>query len=84
MPRLRIRHITWPRPALILTDTPDPQCSECRGHGGRNRYIGVGTTGEDGETYWESCGCWNEGLRRVLLPLPRRKRPAAYSDEPPF
>ncbi|MFF4642220.1 hypothetical protein [Streptomyces sp. NPDC001389] len=36
MLRLRIHRATWPRPALILTDTPSPACPDCQGEGGHN------------------------------------------------
>ncbi len=31
--RLRITRTTWPRPALVLTDTPRPRCPDCQGRG---------------------------------------------------
>ncbi|WP_435057230.1 hypothetical protein [Streptomyces sp. bgisy060] len=93
MPRLRIHRTTWPRPALILTDTPRPACLDCRGEGGHNRDYGDHETGEYAGTEWDPCPCWDEGRRWVLLPFlrfPRRCRPhvdpwgGGYSDEPPF
>ncbi len=84
MPRLRIRYVTWPRPGLILTDTPDPNCPGCNGDGGWNRDYGDYDTGEYAGTNWDPCDCWNEDRRWPLLPLPRRTTGTAYSDEPPF
>ncbi|MDI5971510.1 hypothetical protein POF50_019615 [Streptomyces sp. SL13] len=84
MPRLRIRYVTWPRPGLILTDTPDPNCPGCHGDGGWSRDYGDYDTGEYAGTDWDPCNCWNEDRRWPLLPLPRRKTGTAYSDEPPF
>ncbi|MEU0278432.1 hypothetical protein [Streptomyces sp. NPDC006195] len=92
--RLRIQHTTWTRPALILTDTPRPNCPRCEGDGGHNRDYGDYETGEYAGTEWEPCPCWDETRRWTLLPLPRmpRRRTAwrdpwetgGYSDEPPF
>ncbi|MFI2225231.1 hypothetical protein [Streptomyces fradiae] len=82
--RPRIRKTTWPRPALILTDTPIPRCPDCRGEGGHNHDYGDPFTGEYAGTEWEPCPCWNENRRWTLLPLPRRTPPGEYSDEPPF
>lgn len=84
MPRYRINRITWPRHALILTETPRPDCWNCEGEGGFAHDYGDPMTGEYAGTDWEPCPCWNSDRRRVLLPLPRRRRPAGYSDEPPF
>ncbi|MEW2397501.1 hypothetical protein [Streptomyces sp. NPDC046862] len=96
MVRLRIQRATWPRPALILTDTPRPDCTECDGVGGIEHDYGDYETGEYAGTDWEPCPCWTE-RRMVLLPLPRLPRwmrrrhrvrdPWAshgYSNEPPF
>ncbi|MEV5487549.1 hypothetical protein AB0L47_05920 [Streptomyces bobili] len=96
MLRLRIRVTHWPRPALILTDTPRPGCLDCAGEGGHSYDYGD-HTGEYAGTEWDPCPCWNEDHRMVLLPLPRRHRwprrrdddrdpwgPAGYSNEPPF
>ncbi|WP_406738055.1 hypothetical protein OG365_16235 [Streptomyces sp. NBC_00853] len=91
--RLRIRHTTWPRPALILTDTPHPACSDCSGEGGHNRDYGDHETGEYAGTEWDTCHCWDETRRWIVLPLPRlprRRRTSAdpwasvHSNEPPF
>ncbi|MFD8391193.1 hypothetical protein ACFV2N_18840 [Streptomyces sp. NPDC059680] len=94
--RLRIQRATWPRNALILIDTPRPDCADCDGVGGFEHEYGDYDTGEYGGTDWEPCHCWTE-WRIVLLPLLRlphwlRRRahyrapwgPASYSDEPPF
>ncbi|MEU7283374.1 hypothetical protein AB0A69_32045 [Streptomyces sp. NPDC045431] len=97
MIRLRIQYTHWPRRALILTDTPRPDCWACGGEGGHNRDYGDYETGEYAGTDWEPCPCWHENRRWVLLPLPRLPRPwrrrhtvpdpwgpDGYSDEPPF
>ncbi|MEW1725203.1 hypothetical protein [Streptomyces sp. NPDC093109] len=91
--RLRIRRATWPRPALILTDTPRPNCPDCRGEGGWDEDYGD-ETGEYAGTHSYLCHCWNPNRRWTLLPLPRlpHRRTAGqdpwgtggYSDEPPF
>ncbi|GAA4910257.1 hypothetical protein ACFPM3_11290 [Streptomyces coeruleoprunus] len=85
--RLRIRKTYWPRHALILTDTPRPDCPDCDGEGGHNYDYGDWATGEYAGTDWEPCPCWNEDRYWVLLPLPclpRRTPAGGYSDEPPF
>ncbi|MCF3104514.1 hypothetical protein IPZ58_23385 [Streptomyces roseoverticillatus] len=96
MLRLRIQYTSC-RPALILTDTPDPHCRDCQGEGGHHRDYGD-ESGEYAGTEWEPCPCWDEARCWVLLPLPRLHRPrflsrrhdrdpwgpAGYSDEPPF
>ncbi|WKK27338.1 hypothetical protein QZH56_03380 [Streptomyces olivoreticuli] len=93
MPRLRIQRAIWPRPALILTDTPRPDCRICEGVGGIEYDYGHPETGEYAGTDWEPCSCWNETRRWLLLPLPRLPRRhrtvrdprvGGYSDEPPF
>ncbi|MEU9701965.1 hypothetical protein [Streptomyces sp. NPDC047981] len=92
MARLRLRQITWPRRALVLGDTPRPDCSDCGGEGGHNADYGD-HTGEYAGTEWEPCRCWDEDHYWILLPLPtlpRRQQPHvdpwgnAYRDEPPF
>ncbi|MFE2498607.1 hypothetical protein [Streptomyces scopuliridis] len=93
MIRLRIQHTTWPRRALILTDTPRPRCPDCRGEGGWDHHY-IDEEGEYAGTNSYLCPCWNDNRRWPLLPLPRipRRRAAAqhpwatggYSDEPPF
>ncbi|MFF8903374.1 hypothetical protein [Streptomyces olivaceoviridis] len=95
--RLRIQRATWPGNALILTDTPRPDCPDCEGVGGFEHDYGDYRTGEYAGTDWEPCPCWNEHRRWTLMPLPRRPHwlrrrtthrdpwaPAGYSDEPPF
>ncbi|MGW4028497.1 hypothetical protein ACWEFL_04115 [Streptomyces sp. NPDC004838] len=91
--RLRIRTTNWPRRALILTDTPRPDCPGCDGEGGYNRDYGDYHTGEYAGTEWDPCHCWNEDHSWVLFPLPRlprRRQPytdpwsSGYSNEPPF
>ncbi|MEU6221293.1 hypothetical protein ABZ845_27865 [Streptomyces sp. NPDC047022] len=93
MLRLRIQRATWPRPALILTDTPRPDCLQCDGDGGIEEDYGDYDTGEYADTHWWSCTCWNENRRWLLTPLPRRPRWSSRSttvrdpwasDEPPF
>ncbi|MGW3042479.1 hypothetical protein ACWC9T_21130 [Kitasatospora sp. NPDC001159] len=85
MARLRLRYTTWPRPAIHLTDTPNPKCFDCDG---------IGSWAE--ETEYEGpeyihCGCWDPGRTRHLLPVPRwiARRwlgwaEPVYSAEPPF
>ncbi|KAK1180859.1 hypothetical protein B7755_023560 [Streptomyces sp. NBS 14/10] len=80
-PRLRIRRTTWPRHALILAETPRPDCPRCEGDGGTAHDYGDYETGEYAGTDWDPCICWNENHRWTLLPLPRLPR---YSNEPPF
>ncbi|MEU1312193.1 hypothetical protein ABZ419_25305 [Streptomyces cinnamoneus] len=89
LPRLRIQRTTWPRPALILTDTPQPDCRICDGIGGIEHPYGHPETGEYDGSDWEPCTCWNEARRWVLLPLPhlprrRQRQGTGYSNEPPF
>ncbi|MFI1867392.1 hypothetical protein [Streptomyces jumonjinensis] len=91
--RLRIRRIDWPRRALVIGDTPRPDCPRCHGHGGWDHHYGDPVTGEYAGTDWEPCRCWDEDRYRVLLPLPRlprRRTPYVdpwattdYSNEPP-
>lgn len=96
LPRLRLGVVGSPRRALVLTDTPRPDCRNCDGEGGFEYDYGD-HNGEYAGTDWEPCVCWNEQRRWLLLPLPRRPRwlrrrgdnrdpwgPAEYSDEPPF
>lgn len=88
MLRLRVRRTDWPRPALILTDTPRPRCPDCRGEGG-HEHTSVTAYGEFDGTDWYPCPCWDEARRWLLLPLPRlplrwRRDRHLYSDEPPF
>ncbi|WP_058046271.1 hypothetical protein [Streptomyces roseifaciens] len=93
MLRLRIQHTTWPRRALVLTDTPRPDCRACGGEGGHEYDYGD-EAGEYAGTEWDPCPCWDENRRWILVPLPRlpRRRTAARdpwaangsSDEPPF
>ncbi|MFJ2199405.1 hypothetical protein [Streptomyces violaceusniger] len=73
MIRLRIQLTTWPRRALVLTDTPRPDCPGCDGDGGTAHDYGD-HTGEYAGTDWEPCTCWDETRRWTLLPLPRRPR----------
>ncbi|MEU7020953.1 hypothetical protein ABZ990_09915 [Streptomyces sp. NPDC046203] len=84
--RLRIRRTDWPRPAVILADTPRPDCPDCQGYGGHTRRFGDpygDGFSEYGGPVWESCPCWDENRRWTVLPLPRC-RMSGYSDEPPF
>ncbi|MEK2475544.1 hypothetical protein [Streptomyces noursei] len=97
MIRLRIQVAHWPRPSLVLTDTPRPDCRDCHGDGGIEREYGHPETGEYDGSDWEPCHCWSENRRWFLMPLPRRPRwlrrrdagrdpwgPSGYSNEPPF
>jgi hypothetical protein len=99
MSRLRIRVTGWPRRALVLTDTPDPDCPDCEGEGAIEFDYGDPETGEYDGTDSEPCPCWNDTRRLVLLPLPLPRRPrllrrgcggrdpwvpGGYSNEPPF
>lgn len=81
--RLRLRITDWPRRALILTDTPRPDCPNCHGHGGWAHDC-VSPEGEYAGTDWWPCDCWDDALRWLLLPLPHRTPPGGYSNEPPF
>ncbi|MGW2467738.1 hypothetical protein [Streptomyces bauhiniae] len=88
MPRLRIQRATWPRPALILVDTPDPDCPQCLGDGWFEQDY-CDENGEYADTDCWPCTCWDNTRRWLILPLPRTpRRRAAYrdpwSDEPPF
>ncbi|MGW3955163.1 hypothetical protein ACWEKM_30455 [Streptomyces sp. NPDC004752] len=96
LPRLRIHVDGCPRRALVLTDTPRPDCADCRGEGGFEYDYGD-HNGEYAGTEWDPCDCWNENRRWTLLPLPHRPRwlrrrntgrdpwaPDGYSNEPPF
>ncbi|MET9671578.1 hypothetical protein ABZY68_00580 [Streptomyces sp. NPDC006482] len=85
MLRLRIRRTDWPRPALILTDTPHPDCPDCLGMGG-HAYDYGDESGEYAGTEWDPCLCWDE--ERRSLGADQNTDPWAptggYSDEPPF
>ncbi|MFE4373278.1 hypothetical protein ACFRMN_34585 [Streptomyces sp. NPDC056835] len=84
--RLRIRVSGCPRRALILTDTPRPNCPDCSGEGGIESLYGDPETGEYAGSEWDPCPCWTL-WRMTVLPLPRwlrRTPPGGYSDEPPF
>ncbi|MFD8279321.1 hypothetical protein ACFV47_08950 [Streptomyces solisilvae] len=96
MLRLRIQRTALPRNALVLADTPDPDCRNCEGVGGIPHDYGDYETGEYAGTDWEPCECWSQ-WRMLLLPLPRLPRwlhrrssgsdpwgPSGYSNEPPF
>jgi hypothetical protein len=93
-PRLRprLQYRSWPRPRLILTDTPRPGCAQCDGDGGWNEDYGD-ADGEYGGTRQVDCPCWSPDRAWTLLPLLRRPRwlrrrttPAddPWSSEPPF
>ncbi|MHB9860314.1 hypothetical protein [Streptomyces sp. YIM S03343] len=97
MIRLRIQVAHCPHRALVLTDTPRPDCDNCQGEGGTARDYGHPETGEYDGTDYEICDCWNDSRRWTLLPLPRMSRwlhrhgsdrspwtHGGYSDEPPF
>ncbi|WP_405822066.1 hypothetical protein OG705_19565 [Streptomyces sp. NBC_00838] len=93
--RLRIRFDhdrRWPRRAIVLTDTPRPDCGICDGHGFTDSHYGD-ETGEYAGTDYDPCPCWNPSHIWPLLPLPRtrpdKRAPDpwasnGYSDEPPF
>ncbi|MCZ4122378.1 hypothetical protein [Streptomyces sp. H39-S7] len=84
MIRLRIHTAVCPRYALVLTDTPRPNCPDCGGTGGILHHYGD-DSGEYAGTECEPCGCWTH-WRMTLLPLLswfRRPR-VGYSSEPPF
>ncbi|WP_225890237.1 MULTISPECIES: hypothetical protein [Streptomyces] len=92
LPRLRIQVAHWHRRALVLTDTPDPDCPVCEGDGGTEYPYGDYDTGEYAGSDWDPCWCWNENRRWTLLPLPHRprwmRRRTRHADpwttEPPF
>ncbi|MFE1206401.1 hypothetical protein ACFW5V_32460 [Streptomyces sp. NPDC058762] len=77
--RLRLRYLSWPRPRLAITDTPRPGCATCRGSG----WFLTGQPGAE-EPDSVPCDCWNYSHQRTVLPLPRLRKRAAVSDEPPF
>ncbi|AUY50984.1 hypothetical protein [Streptomyces sp. CB01881] len=91
MSRMRLRFNVWPKPAIELTDTPDPHCPDCQGEGGWTEDYGDYDTGEYAGTEDVWCTCWNPDQVRRLLPIPRwivrhwlsRTMPV-YSDEPLF
>ncbi|MFF7330661.1 hypothetical protein [Streptomyces sp. NPDC008150] len=70
--RLRLQIITWPRRALVLADTPRPDCPDCEGAGGTEWDYGD-EQGEYAGTEWEPCGCFT-GRTCFLFPLPHRPR----------
>jgi hypothetical protein len=84
--RLRFRYTTWPRPALELTDTPQPNCCVCNGAGGYQ----TGTP-YDEEPDEVVCGCWRPERAWFLAAVPawiaRRWlgwTEPAWSEEAPF
>ncbi|MFF2805757.1 hypothetical protein ACFVT2_01000 [Streptomyces sp. NPDC058000] len=84
---MRIRRTYRPRPALILTDTPRPDCWACNGDGGHTCHSVHLATGTYTGSHWAPCLCWDNTRRWRLLPLPRallRTPPGSYSNEPPF
>lgn len=84
--RIRIRYRAWPRPALVLTDTPRPGCPDCRGEGGWTADY-ADQDGEYGGTDDVWCDCWQPNRAWLLLPLPRwwrRRKAPTYSSEAPF
>ncbi|MFD8695367.1 hypothetical protein [Kitasatospora purpeofusca] len=91
MARLRLRFNPWPRPAIELTDTPNPKCRTCDGYGGWPEDYSDYDTGEYAGTEWWDCTCWNPTRVRRLLPLPGWIAhlafgwiPPVHSSEPPF
>jgi hypothetical protein len=88
--RLRLRYRSWPRPRLVVTDTPRPDCASCDGDGGWDEDYGD-SEGEYGGTRQVDCHCCRRDLVWTVLPLPRRPRwlrrrttPDPWSSEPPF
>jgi hypothetical protein len=81
--RLRILLAHWPHRALVLMDTPRPNCPDCDGDGEIASYVG-NSTGEYIDTEWDPCLCWNRDRRWVLLPLPRIRHRHHTPVEPPF
>lgn len=69
--RLRLRIHTYPRPAIVLANSPHPNCPDCKGDGGWT-FDYAGPDGEYGGTDEEACGCWEPDFRRTVLPIPRR------------
>lgn len=98
--RLRLQLRSWPYPALVITDTPQPACPDCQGYGGWIEDY-ADHDGEYGGTTTVMCDCWTT-WQRSLLALPRplanirnrhiarrwtataRRSAAGYSQEPPF
>ncbi|MFF2626005.1 hypothetical protein ACFVUN_09575 [Kitasatospora griseola] len=90
MPRLRLCYRASHRPLLVLTDTPDPKCPECRGIGGWAEDYGD-EYGEYAGTEYIPCQCWNPDHPTRTVPLPRWAARRLfgwtgphYGDEPPF
>ncbi|MFJ5883252.1 hypothetical protein [Kitasatospora cineracea] len=90
MPRLRLRYRAEHRPLLVLTDTPDPKCPECRGEGGWVEDHGDGTGAYAGTDAYP-CTCWNPDHPERQVPIPRwiARRlfgwtEPFHSNEPPF
>lgn len=89
--RPRLQYRSWPRPRLILTDTPHPGCAQCDGHGGWGEDY-ADAEGEYGGTEEVTCLCWAPDRAWTVLPFPRRprwlrRRTASadpWSTEPPF
>jgi hypothetical protein len=84
--RLRPAYVTWPRPALVLADTPRPGCADCGGRGG----FQAGHPGAE-EPDEVACDCWDPTRSWLLLPVPRwlaRRwlgyRAPEFSTESPF
>jgi len=94
--RPRLRYVTAPRPAVIITDTARPTCHLCLGRGG---WIGPHNGGEYAGGSPVYCDCWTP-WHHTLLPIPRplanaaarltdrwadhRAERAGYSDGPPL
>lgn len=83
-PRRRLAYVTWPRPRIVLTDTPRPDCPDCYGRGG---YL-VGSPGAE-EPDDVPCECWDPSDQRTVCPIPRpiARRLFGYTPEnaePPF
>ena len=90
-PRWRLRYLSWPRPRLVVRDTPSPHCPSCHGRGGWTEDY-PDATGDYGGTRDIPCGCVDDDLIRTVLPLFRLARwlprwwlhRRGYSDQPPF
>ncbi|MFM9613888.1 hypothetical protein [Streptomyces niveiscabiei] len=85
--RLRLAYTTWPRPRVVLADTPRPTCPDCYGDGGWDE----GGPFEDEPTP-VTCGCWDPDDKRTVVVVPRwvarrffgHRDGGGWSSEPPF